>query len=130
DHGGAYFAPQNAAPMIETAREFVCAVGGRFHSYAVHWMTGDATSQSLAESIGDHLFGLVDQYREAALTAAQGKRAESALARRAEQARQLQAQIEFHSDLLGSMAQALKRKLIEAQHEAARVAAQTIAAKV
>lgn len=130
DRGGVYFVPDKAANMVEAARAFVEGVGGKFSSYSVEWQPGDHTEKAIAQAVTDHLYGLLAEFRESMLAAAQCKKPDAAIARRAQHAQDLRAQIASYVQLLGAVSGDLIRKLEAAEVEAATVAAKTVADEV
>lgn len=130
DRGGVYFVPDKAANMVEAARAFVEGVGGKFSSYSVEWQPGDHTEKAIAQAVTDHLYGLLAEFRESMLAAAQCKKPDAAIARRAKHAQDLRVQIASYAQLLGAVSGDLIRKLEAAEVEAATVAAKTVADEV
>lgn len=121
--GGVYFVPSFADDLMDKARGFIEKVGGKFRSYRVEWMPGDATEKSVAEAVADHLQDILQEFRENMLEAAQGKRAASALARRVERARELRGQIEAYESLLGGLYASIRQQVASVEAEAASAAA-------
>ena len=126
DHGGVYFAPASADGMIERARAFVERVGGKFRSYRVEWQPGDNTERAIVESVAEHLYELVEEFRQSMVAAAECRNADAAIARRAARAADLRGQIKAYSSVLQSVSGDLLRKVEAAEVEAARIAAQSL----
>lgn len=130
ERGGVYFVPDKAANMVDAARAFVEGVGGKFSSYSVEWQPGDHTEKAIAQAVTDHLYGLLAEFRESMLAAAQCKKPDAAIARRAKHAQDLRVQIASYAQLLGAVSGDLIRKLEAAEVEAATVAAKAVADEV
>lgn len=115
DGGGVYFVPEKHASLVEQTRVFLRECGGTIREFKIQ--AGDGhTEVSVAESMLDHLTGLILEFRDSCERVTTDS-SDGMVARRHERVAELRSKLEQYRGLLGAAAERIGASIAEAERD-------------
>lgn len=115
EQGGVYFVPDQHKDLVEQVRTLLHGIHGRLNSFAIRLGCAD-TAQSVADSLSEHLAGLIEEFRASCAGISPDSR-DGAIARREGRIAELRRRLECYRGLLGAYAQSIEAEINKADGE-------------
>ena len=113
EQGGVYFVPDQHKDLVEQVRTLLHEIKGRLNSFAIRLGCAD-TAQSVADSLSEHLAGLIEEFRASCAEISVDSRGD-AIARREARITELRRRLECYRGLLGAYAVTIGEAITEAE---------------